>query len=218
MAWKKSGLILIILIFGFIALKLLSNISSLETPNLTPESFPEKFNGWIGKDVPVSPEEKSFLPKDTLFMKRYFSKPEVGEVYLVVVFSGKDRRSIHRPEVCYPSQGWSISNKRIHSVNVDHPIKSLKTTSLEVSFRKSKTARTDLVLYWFMGNNRITASHYKRVFLMGLDRCVYGRNYRWAFLRLSVPFIKNREQAFAVADEFIKDLFPHIADNSYSQF
>ena len=218
MAWKKTGLILVLLIIGFVALKLLTNISTIEVSKLKPESFPVNFKGWQGKDVDVSPEEEIFLPEDTLFVKRFFSKPGTGEVYLVVVFSGKDRRSIHRPEVCYPSQGWSINNKTTCYIDVDHPIKTLKTTSLDITFRKSKKGRTDLVFYWFMGNNRITGTHLKRVILTGLDRCMYGRNYRWAFLRLSVPVTKTKEQALFTAKEFIKDLLPYIADSAYSQF
>jgi len=218
MAWKKTGLILMVLLIGFAALKMFSNISTIEESQLKPESFPVNFKGWKGKDVDVSSEESTFLPEDTLFVKRYFDKPGIGEVYLVVVFSGKDRRSIHRPEVCYPSQGWSINNKSSYSIEVDHPIKTLKTTSLDITFRKSKKGRTDLVVYWFMGNNRITGTHLKRVLLTGLDRCLYGRNYRWAFLRLSVPVIKTREQALSTAKEFIKDLFPYIVDENYSQF
>ena len=218
MAWKKSGLILVILLIGFAASKVLTNISTISESKLTPESFPLNFKGWTGKDVEVSDDENTFLPEDTLFVKRYFSKPGVGGVYLVVVFSGKDRRSIHRPEVCYPSQGWTINNKKDYVIDVDHPIKSLKTTLLDITFRRSKEGRSDMVVYWFMGNNRVTGTHLKRVILTGLDRCMYGQNYRWAFLRLSTPVSKTKEQALGVMEKFVQDLFPYIADDSYSQF
>lgn len=217
---KKKYLFIIGLALGtVILLQIVARFDTYESPNLTPEKFPQKFNGWIGTDMEVSPIEKESLPGDTLFVKKYYNKPGFGGVFLVVVFSGQDRRSIHRPEVCYPSQGWSIQARSILNIEVNHPIKELKTTKLDISYGKKLFSKSEVVLYWFMGNNRVTATHLKRVLLMVFDRCTFGRNYRWAFLRASTEVTQEGEdQAVLVLEQFIKDLFPVIADKSFKQY
>lgn len=194
-------------------------IEDVQTTGLVPEDFPQEINGWTGTDIPVSDVEKNFLPDDTLFVKRIYRKAGAGEVFLVVVFSGKDRRSIHRPEVCYPSQGWSIQDKTSELIDIEHPMNPLKTTRLDVNYVKNNTTSSDVVLYWFMGNNRITSSHFKRVLLMGYDRCVWGRNYRWAFLRVSSTVsLRGNDATLGVLKQFIVDLFPHIVNDEHRQY
>ena len=219
MVTKKIVVVIILLIVTFICVQIFSRLETYQTPNLTPESFPQKFKGWIGTDVEVSDVEKNFLPADTLFTKKYYTKPGFGSVFLVVVFSGRDRRSIHRPEVCYPSQGWSIQERTPQKVAVDHPIKTLNTMRLDIAFGKNMYSHSEIVLYWFMGNKRVTSTHFKRVLLMGFDRCVLAKNYRWAFLRVSSPVLDTGEDStLKVLKKFVSDLFPIIADDSYRQF
>ena len=219
METKHFIVVIILLSLSFVGVRFFSGIKELESAGLTPERFPAEFSGWIGKDVPVTDAERNFLPEDTLFVKKVYTHADVGEVFLVVVFSGSDRRSIHRPEVCYPSQGWSIQNKSTESVVIEHPLKQLDTTRLDVNYVREKYNYSDVVLYWFMGNKRVTASHFKRVMLIGFDRCVLGRDYRWAFVRASsVVTSAGKEASLGVLKRFSSDLFPYIADDDYAQY
>jgi EpsI family protein len=216
---KKFIIIFVLMALTFSAVKVLTRLETTETPDLTQESFPIEFSGWTGVDIEVSPVELEFLPQDTLFVKRHYTKEGLGSVFLVVVFSGEDRRSIHRPEVCYPSQGWTIRGKSVYPVTLDHPIQTLKTARLDIAYGKEMFGRSEIVLYWFMGNHRITASHLKRVLLMGFDRCFLGRNYRWAFVRISTDSTQKKEQdALEVLQTFVHDLFPLITSDTYRQY
>ncbi|MCB1196478.1 EpsI family protein [bacterium] len=219
METKHFIIVIILLCLSYVGIQFFGKIEDIQTSELLPEDFPAEMNGWSGTDIPVSDVEKNFLPEDTLFVKKIYRKAGVGEVFLVVVFSGKDRRSIHRPEVCYPSQGWSIQDKTTAMIDIEHPITALKATRLDVNYVKNNNTSSDVVLYWFMGNNRITSSHFKRVLLMGYDRCVKGRNYRWAFLRVSATVSPNNKDAtLGVLKQFVVDLFPHIVNDEYRQY
>jgi EpsI family protein len=217
--WKKTAIIGVMLLAGYLVVQMFSEVEMLQNEKLNPQTVPETFGGWQGKDVPVGEIEKKFLPEDTLFVKRFFQKPSLGIVYLVVVFTGKDRRSIHRPEVCYPSQGWSINDTRTELLPVDHPIKNLNVTRLDIAFGKKDFSQQEIVFYWFMGNDRVTHLHWKRVFLMGFDRCVYGKNHQWSFFRVSTAVgtggVKSAEN---VIRSFVSDLFPQIAGKEFKQF
>lgn len=219
MGSKKFIIVIVLLLITFAAVQILTRLETVDNFALQPEAFPESFNGWVGTDVAVDEREREFLPDDTLFVKKYYQKPGVGGVYLVIVFSGKDRRSIHRPEVCYPSQGWSIVDKSIFPVAVDHSIETLNTARLDITFGKKMYSHSEIVLYWFMGNKRITASHWKRVLLMAFDRCFRAQNFRWAFIRISTNTTqKNQEETLSLLSSFIQDLFPLITAEQYKQY
>ncbi len=219
MEHKRQIILIVLLLLTLLGLKKFTKLETYDSSGLDQSSFPQKFKGWIGTDVEVSDVEKNFLPSDTLFVKKFYNNPKYGEVYLVVVFSGKDRRSIHRPEVCYPSQGWSIQEKTKMSVDVDHPIGKLNVTRLDVSFGKDGFAGGQVVFYWFMGNNRVTETHLKRVLFMGFDRCVYAKNYRWAFLRVSTDISSSgMDESLKTIEQFTSDLFPVIAGKDFKQY
>ncbi len=219
MVWKKTTVIIVILLAAYLAVRFFSVVETYQSDSLTPQTIPAAFKGWESKEVPVGEVEKKFLPEDTMFVKRYYQKPSVGTVYMVVVFTGKDRRSIHRPEVCYPAQGWAINATRTESVSIEHPLEELKTKRLDISYGKKNIVQKEIVLYWFMGNNRVTAAHWKRVSLMGFDRCVYGKNYQWAFFRVSTPVTPKGEKAAEnVIHTFVSDVFPVIAKRNVQQY
>lgn len=218
MVWKKASVIIAMLVIGLATVHFFGKVKEAPDQSFQPQNIPNEFEGWVSKDIPVDEIERKFLPEDTQFVKRMFTKPNLGTVYLVAVFTGKDRRSIHQPEVCYPSQGWTINSKQTEVIPVGHPIGQLKTTRLDISFSK-RTNMHEIVLYWFMGNERVTATHWKRVLLMGFDRCVYGRNHKWAFLRTSTPVKDgNTQKALEVIRTFVQDMFPNIANDQFDQF
>ena len=71
---------------------------------------------WIGRDVPVSAVERAILPPDTGYSrKNYISvQDRTQQVFVSIVLSGRDRTSIHRPELCLVGQGWTIQDRFRH--------------------------------------------------------------------------------------------------------
>jgi len=217
--FNKYLTVTVILALFLILLKFNEKLPVSESPNLTVDCFPSSFNGWNSKEIPVSDIEKEFLPADTKFVKRLYSQPDYGGIFLQVVLSGQDRRSIHQPEVCLPSQGWVIKKKSKYSIKVDNPINNLITTRIDVSFGKDNHMRNEIFLYWFMGNKRITSSYMKRIFLIGFDRCILRRNYQWAMLRISTNIDSNGTNiALKRLEKFVADLFPKISTEDCFQF
>ena len=71
---------------------------------------------WIGRAVPVSAVERAILPPDTGYSrKNYISvQDRAQQVFVSIVLSGRDRTSIHRPELCLVGQGWTIQDRFGH--------------------------------------------------------------------------------------------------------
>ncbi len=72
---------------------------------------------WEGQAADISAIEREVLPADTGFSrKNYVSLQRPNErVFLSIVLSGRDRTSIHRPEICLVGQGWTITQRATHA-------------------------------------------------------------------------------------------------------
>jgi len=117
--------------------------------------------------------ERGLLPKDTVLIKNRFVHPSGRMVHSSIVLSGKDRSSIHRPQVCLVGQG----NEIVKSTVIEVPLMGrdpLKVMMLDLIRRHkvgdSMVERNSYYAYWFVGKDRETASHIQRMIYMGTDR------------------------------------------------
>ena len=146
---------------------------------------------WIGRRAEVSAVERDILPPDTGYSRRnYVAVANPAQwVYLSVVLSGRDRTSIHRPELCLVGQGWTIDATTGHTfARAGGPARDFPATVLHVR-REVQTPRgpvvvPQLVAYWFVGGDTIVASHWRRLAVDAWNRVVHGRVDRWAYVLL----------------------------------
>lgn len=90
---------------------------ALEAPLPTlPELFPMQVGAWIGSPAQprmlITPDVQAVL--DALYQQtlaRLYDHPRLGQVMLAVAYGGdqSDATRAHRPEVCYPAQGFTVS-------------------------------------------------------------------------------------------------------------
>ena len=161
---------------------------------------------------PLSPVERQLLPADTRIDKMLYTKTPGRERGLMValVFSGRDRSSIHRPEVCLVGEGSEIVRSVRRTVHREgSPL--LEVALLDVQ----RTARIDasrvatlqtFFAYWFMGSGHVTASHTTRMFWMGLER-IRGKAYPWAYISVGGPYGPQPAETLRELDELIANLY-----------
>lgn len=163
----------------------------------------------------MSVAEKTLLPPDTLVIKKRY-KDDKGEViFAMIVATGKERRSIHRPETCLPAQGNSIEGSRI--LPVDIPARDpLKVMLLDLRSSKSSLADTgqdrfSAYAYWFVSPACETPYHLERMIRMSIDRAFYGVSYRWAYIAVSSNRQDGSDDYIRRISRFIADLYPQIS-------
>lgn len=146
---------------------------------------------WMGQRVEPTAVERSILPPDTGFSrKRYFSREGPAEqVLLSIVLSGRDRTSIHRPELCLVGQGYTIEGSELHRFAYPgHPQAAFEATILrirqDVRSSRGTVSEPELVAYWFVGADRVIASQGARMAYDAWNRVVHGRADRWAYVLL----------------------------------
>ena len=70
--------------------------------------LPETLGGFSGKVIAATPGEIATLPADTQIVRREYLDSAGDRIMASIVLSGGEKRSIHRPEVCLPAQGWCM--------------------------------------------------------------------------------------------------------------
>ncbi|MFM1851395.1 MAG: hypothetical protein RIS54_1079 [Verrucomicrobiota bacterium] len=140
---------------------------------------------WIGRAAEVTQVERDILPPDTGYSRRnYVALHQPGkQVFLSIVLSGRDRSSIHRPELCVAGQGWTITGRDHEAFAVG--AERIPATVLHIEHQTaSGQPYPALLAYWFVSSNRVVATHWERMLYGAWDRLRYGRADRWAYVLL----------------------------------
>jgi hypothetical protein len=184
-------------------------------------SLPSSVDSFQGRDQQASEGERTVLPKDTKIIKKAYTNPSGEIINAQIVLSGAEKRSIHRPELCLPAQGWSINGRQYLPVKLADG-RSITvmcdtiTRQVEVAPGVSKPF-TSLFCYWFVGDGTTTASHTMRILLTSWDRVVHHKNHHWAYIAVSAPVLEGFKQGGrdvegtkTMIEEFISEIAPGI--------
>lgn len=184
-------------------------------------NLPLSIGAFNGRDQEASEGERTVLPKDTEIVKKVYTNPSGEIINAQIVLSGTEKRSIHRPEICLPAQGWSISGRKYIPVKLADG-RSITvmcdtiTRQVEVAPGANRPL-TSLFCYWFVGDGTSTASHVKRILLTSRDRVIHHKNHRWAYIAVSAPVLegfvpggKNVRATQTMISDFIAQAAPLI--------
>ncbi len=153
--------------------------------------LPPEVSEWRGEIVEASEAEKRILPADTEISKRlYERRNETGldQVFCTIVLSGKDRTSIHRPEICLTGQGWRIVDADTVAFDLSNG-ENLKARRLTLQRDlpaaeevKEERIATAYYVYWFVGSRATTPDHFDRILSTVGSNLLSNDNPRWAYV------------------------------------
>jgi exosortase len=138
---------------------------------------------WIGRRTEVTAAEHAVLPSDTGYSRRdYVNIPNPQQqVFLSIVLSGRDRSSIHRPELCVVGQGWTIRGVTQHLFSPAIPATVLHVQRV-VQTPRGPVLVPQLIAYWFVGGDTVEPTYWKRLLRDAWNRVVHARADRWAYV------------------------------------
>jgi hypothetical protein len=213
--------VVLLLAVGTVSAFMLTSSVNTATESGVIMELPYRVDGFSGRDEAASEGEKYVLPKDTEIVKKMYGD-NIGEmINAQVVLAGAEKRSIHRPELCLPAQGWSIDRRETLPVKLSNG-RSIKVMAdhisrpVEISPGVTKTL-SSIYCYWFVGNGVTTSSHLHRLLLTSWDRVVHHKNHRWAYIAVSAPVLqgftpngKDVQQTQGMVIDFISQLAPAV--------
>ena len=187
--------------------------------------LPDFVGNWKGTDSELSEMERTTLGEKsgTQFARKSYRNLDGFEILVSIVLSGRDMSTaIHRPERCLQAQGWNLQEREGFSMSLPQrgsfPVTQLRSTRL-IRSGEEAVMRELQTLYWFVGEQSVTASHWSRWAIDNRDRMLRGVNQRWAFILVSgaVPIPQDpkrmpeaRKWSQDVLREFINMLAPKI--------
>lgn len=158
--------------------------------------------------------EARLLPRDTVLVKKRYTNSTGRLIFASIVISGRERASIHRPEVCLVGAGSEIVNQSILDVPMDGRA-GLKVKVLDMIHRRGgpndpQSVATSYYAYWFVGHGRETPEHWQRMYWMATDRVLHNIAHRWAYIAVASARQDGSTEHLQQARAFIHDLYPQM--------
>ncbi len=150
--------------------------------------------------------EYSILPRDTRLMKADYVNG-YGDVYhCSIVIAGQSRGSIHRPEMCLPAQGFSLTARQ--SMDVSLPDGSSQPISYMQINRKGMNKEG--FCYFFFSLDRRCNTHNERIFSDVWMRTMHNRIIRWCMVTLRSDNDFESDIGREDLQQFVKELLPQL--------
>ena len=150
----------------------------------------------------MSRAERDILPADTVTRKAIYTMPDGTDFTVAVVVAGHSRRSIHRPELCLPAQGYVLSERDVRTV-----LPSLPMALFSIHLKQE--TRTRGFAYLFLNADGVTVSNLRRVVGDTLERSLHNRIRRWAMVTIRCDALDFRTpEGEAALRRFMEDWFP----------
>ena len=169
----------------------------------------------------VSLAENRLLPQDTDIRKKVYVGSDGEEFHVSIVMTGKERRSIHKPQVCLAAQGHTIVKQRvIQTTSGDNETLGIMLLDLNGAPTGELTPSyqdTSSFAYWFVGGGHVTPYHMERLLYMFQDRVFRNVNHRWAYISVSTARKRNSSDLVDRIKYFVSQLNPLISRDQLAQ-
>ena len=203
----RLGLVALCLLLGSVAIAEASRTEPV-LPRQTLSAFPSRLGGWEGAPtVRFDQQVLTILGVDEYINRIYRSangRP-VG-VYVGYYASQRQGDSIHSPLNCLPGAGWEPVTRRRVSLEIPGR-RPIVVNRLLIR----KGIESQVVLYWYQGHGRVTASEYWGKIYAVADAIRLNRT-DGALVRIVSPIPANAPHGEQVAEEaavdFAKAAFP----------
>lgn len=124
------------------------------------------------------------------------------ELYIGYYYSLAKLSAAHSPLVCFPGQGWEVSDTSANTIEVGGSC--VNYVEMTASIQDHKT----LVMYWFQAADK-TATQIYRNKINALLNKLTGKDHGHAFVRVSISMTKDDIEAARTAGrDFIRQFYP----------
>lgn len=193
--------------------------------------LPLSLGEYQGREFDMTAQEKNLLDEGVKLVRDVYSSSSGRQLMATVILSGFVKRSLHRPEVCLPNQGWTVTERAPISLQLSDG--RTMTMMMMRIFRDSeprpgmRTRTRALNFYWYIGSAGTTCpDHYEHVLRSYFDAIFRNIQHRWAMASIFVPLPEQqagKEDPFAElaaiedARAFIAKLAPTFMLDAHGQ-
>jgi hypothetical protein len=163
-----------------------------------------------GELAVMAPIEKELLPPDTYLRRSVYTSSIGASLSATLVLSGKDRASIHRPEVCLTGPGSEIVDSRdVQVLLAGRPPFAVHVLTLRHT--EGGKISYSFFAYWFSTKGHETPSHMQRMWWTAEDRVLHNLARRWAYVSVSGGMTPGTDAHLDELRAFLRDFVPQLA-------
>ncbi len=181
--------------------------------------IPKKVGDWKALDsgivlIKASDVEEKLNAIYSDMLERHYKDNNNNEIFLSLAYGAdqsSDQTQVHRPEFCYPAQGFEISHVRDELIALS-PEYSLLVRRLLAR----APGRTEPITYWLVIGDKATLPGWSRKWIQ-LEYGLGGKIPDGLLFRVS-SITQNIELAYQNQDDFIKELFSIVDQKKRNYF
>jgi EpsI family protein len=149
------------------------------------------------------------LKLDDYVNQRFFRGNDAVNLYIGYYLTSKKIGAAHDPLVCFPGQGWQISDRATGKLQINSESDRQINYSCMVTELKDKR---ELVVYWFQSYDQTSPNTFLQKLKL-LKNNITRQNGDNAFFRLTIP-LQNMsvERAMEISSDFILAVYPVFLD------
>lgn len=171
--------------------------------------LPQVLGQWTGKeDATIEPDVLSILKLNDYLMRRF--QHENGQsLWLYVGYWDTQRKGaqIHSPKHCLPGGGWEPLEASIVTI----PLAGMAQGILVNRYVLQKERYQQVVTYWYQSQGRVVAKEIDAK-LQLVKNAITSNRTDGALIRLTSPVTTTVEQAFAQQVDYVRMLYPTLAE------
>ena len=177
--------------------------------------LPERVGDYVSEPLKVDDLTLAVLPSDTSFGMRRYKGPDGFVLDVRVVLMGRDRTSMHKPQICLTGQGWHINDVESGATSVrvkrpfDYELPIVKLIAKTVNEQNQPVS--GVYVYWYVADDALSASAlgFERMWWMARKLMTTGVLQRWAYVSCFAACAPGQEQAtFDRMKVFITEAVP----------
>jgi EpsI family protein len=140
-------------------------------------------------------------PTDYIYSQYKESGGKTVSLYIGYHSGGKNSGAIHSPKHCLPGSGWYEASTRRGTMAIPGGTLNL----VRAVYQKGDSK--ELFLYWYQVQERSLSDDYSLKLAEIVNSALHRRRDA-SFIRVSVPFESDLNQATALGEQFIRDFEP----------
>ena len=156
------------------------------------KDFPSQVGSWrqIGDDTRFDDETEKILRADDYLSRNFESNGRQGSFYVGYYATQRNGATYHSPLNCLPGSGWTMSEGTRIAITSKDGGPAFEANRFVIQNGKDRA----LMIYWYQGRGRTTASEYWGKVYTILDS-VRSRRSDGAMVRVMVPLGNSEEEA-----------------------
>ena len=181
-----------------------STVSEHQRSSSLEESVFPSLHSWDAHDkLLLSDSIVGALELDDYLNRNLTRGQDTVSLYIGFYATQKKVGAAHSPLVCFPGQGWNLSN--FSNLKVQSGQHTVDLASMVIG----KGEEQQLVLYWFQAYDQTSPGTFMQKVYLLRAKFVHAREDN-AFVRVMIPFGQKRtkEEAQKIGVQFIQDFYP----------